>query len=229
MSASVSAAVAPREVVLGAHSKVWRALSRSSQIAERFRIAIGHSELRQFAFSSNDRVWVFAYSRKQQENTALLQALQQAGVREVVYVSSAATIVTRFTRCYRYPTVKRLAENEARDRLNARILVLGIVYESSSELPYGVSAGTALTSIAEFLLAPRWPFEDGAVARLFAMVEKPFVRGWEARLHRWYSATQWALRRWPCVLRPLDLILRIVGIRWYGYVNLSNRLWSSTK
>jgi hypothetical protein len=65
--------------------------------------------------------------------------------------------------------------------------------------------------------------------RLFEMIDRPFGSGAERALYRAYGSLQWRVRRWPCVLRPLDFTLRALGIRWYGYVNLSNRLWSSTK
>jgi hypothetical protein len=215
-----------REVVLGSNSKVWRALVRSPRVLQRFQIAISHRDLARFEFSNDDRVWVFAYSRVPSENSAVLERLQRAAVSEVIYVSSATTIVTRLTRCYQYPRVKQLAEEEARQRLGARILSLGIVYESLAELPGGSNAATALASIEEFMLAPRWP-SDGAM-RLFEIVQQPFASRREARLQRMYDSIQWRLRRYPCALRPLDLVLRSCGIRWYGYVHLSNRLWSST-
>jgi len=226
MSAPASAAPAFREIVLGSNSQVWRALVRSPRVLQRFQIAISHRDLPRFEFSNDDRVWVFAYSRVPGENSAVLERLQRAAVSEVIYVSSATTIVTRLTRCYQYPRVKQLAEEEARQRLRARILSLGIVYEARAELPGGSNAATALASIEEFMLAPSWP-SDGAM-RLFEMVRQPFASRWEMRLQRMYDAIQWRLRRFPCALRPLDLVLRSCGIRWYGYVNLSNRLWSST-
>ncbi|HEY7639566.1 MAG TPA: hypothetical protein VH814_07565 [Steroidobacteraceae bacterium] len=229
MSAPAPAAAAFREIVLGSNSKLWRALARSPRLVQRFRIAIGHRDLPRFEFRREDRVWVFAYSRRQSENSAVLERLQRAAVSEVVYVSSATTIVTRLTRCYRYPRVKQLAEQEARQRLGARILSLGIVYESAAELPGGSNAATALASIEEFMLAPHWPSDDGNAMHLFEIVQQPFASQREARLQRLYDAIQWRVRRYPCALRPLDLLLRSLGIRWYGYVQLSNRLWSSTK
>jgi hypothetical protein len=217
-----------REVIIGRNSKVWRSLSRSPTLAARVTAAIGHSDITSFPFTSADRVWVFAYSRHPEENSKLLITLERAAVREVVYVSTATTIVTRLTDCYQYPRVKQAAESEARLRLNARILTLGLVVADLQAVPPGRHMVTLENCIEQFMLEPRWPHEEGRTMRLFERVEVPFVRVWEAGLHRTYDRLQWILRRWPCVLRPLDLILRVVGIRWYGYVNLSDRLWTTT-
>jgi hypothetical protein len=217
-----------RDVIVGRNSKVWRALSGSPILATRVTAAIGHSDITSFPFTRADRVWVFAYSRQSEENSKLLITLERAAVREVVYVSTATTIVTRLTGCYHYPRVKRAAEDEARLRLNARVLTLGLVVADLHAVPPGCHMVTLENSIAQFMLEPRWPYEEGRTMRLFERVEVPFERAWEAGLHRTYDRLQWILRRWPCVLRPFDLLLRAAGIRWYGYVNLSDRLWTTT-
>jgi len=217
-----------REVVVGRNSKVWRTVAANREVAARFSVAISHVDIGRFAFTAADRVWVFSYSRNARENSQLFDVLAGAGVHEVVYVSSASAIVTRFTRCYEYPRVKKIAEDEARQRLRARILTLGLVVRSNAELPPGRNAATLEGAIESFLLAPNWPHEGGTSMRLFVPVDVPFTRRWEVVVYRFYGATQWALRRWPCVLRPFDVLLRALGIRWYGYVNLSNRLWTST-
>src|SRR5262245_45666747 len=88
-----------REVVIGRNSKVWKAAATNPAVAARYTVVISHNEVKSFGFTSRDRVWVFSYSRAATENSALLRALSSAGVAEVVYVSSATTIVTPVTRC----------------------------------------------------------------------------------------------------------------------------------
>ena len=219
---------APREVLIGRNSKVWRAVSANPRVAARFAWTIGHSDLEDFGFTPADRVWVFSYSRIPAENESLLIRLREADVREVVYVSTASAIVTRLTGCYEYPRVKLAAETAARRLLDARILTLGIVAAAVEELPAGRNAATLHGMLADFMLAPQWPDEGGTRMNLFELVDVPFRGGWEAALQRFYDRLQWSVRRWPCVLRPFDLVLRMLGIRWYGYVNLGNRLWTTT-
>jgi len=69
-----------REVVIGAHSRVWQAAAADPRVARRFQLAIGHAQLRNFAFTPSDRVWVFAYSRVPGENSQMLGVLEAAGV-----------------------------------------------------------------------------------------------------------------------------------------------------
>lgn len=215
-----------REVIVGRHSKVWVAAIQNAAIAARFKTAIGHSEIAAFRFEPNDRVWIFSYSRRAHENSRLFDALAKARVAEVVYVSSASTVVTEFTRCYEYPSVKRQAEMEAVQRLGAKVLQLGLVYKVLDELPAGENAATHQSDLESFMLAPEWSVGNQPV-RLFGPVTRPFPSGLEAALYRVYGSIQWSIRRWPCLLRPVDLVLRTLGFRWYGYIHLSNRLWIS--
>jgi hypothetical protein len=217
-----------REVVLGRHSKVWIASASNARVRERFGVAIGHRELSGFQFTGNDRVWVFSYSRDPRENSALLDTIHRGGVREIVYVSSATTNVNLVTRCYQYPRVKQLAEEEVLRLPNARVLTLGLVFGDVSELPAGSNAATLQQQIDAFLLAPQWPLDGGTRMNLFKIVKRPFRSAIERRLHQAYGWLQQFAGRWPCLLRPLDFVLRACGMRWYGYVYLSNRLWTTT-
>jgi hypothetical protein len=217
-----------REIVIGRNSKVWNALARDAAVAGRFTHALSHRQLEGFAFEPGDRVWVFAYSRDPAENSRMLARLEQAHVAVVVYVSSASTIVGRVTHCYEYPRVKAQAEAEARLRLQARILVLGLVHESIEELPAGLNAATSMHSLIRFMLRPEWTEEGGRSRRLFEPLSRPFSGALESTGYRVYGALQRACGAWPCLLRPLDYLLRAWGWRWYGYLYLSNHLWYST-
>lgn len=217
-----------REVVLGRGSTVWRRLAAAPAVAARIGAAIGHAELAGFAFTPADRVWVLAYSRVPAENRAMLERLREAGVAEIVYVSSASTIVSRRTRCYEYPRVKQQAEDEALALPNARVLTIGLMHGDDAELPAGRNIATHYDELAAFLLAPDWPDEGGRRKRLFRVVQRPFRNAAEQVLARAYGAALDATGSHPCLLRPVDLLLRILGMRWYGYTFLSNRLWTST-
>lgn len=217
-----------REVVLGRGSTVWRRLSAEPAIAAHFDAAIGHAELTGFAFTPADRVWVLAYSRVPAENRAMLERLREAGVREIVYVSSASTIVSRRTRCYEYPRVKQQAEDDALALPNARVLTIGLMHGDAAELPAGRNIATHYDELAAYLLAPDWPDEGGRRKRLFRVVQRPFRNPAEQALACAYGAALDATGSHPCLLRPADLLLRTLGMRWYGYTFLSNRLWIST-
>lgn len=224
----ISAAATVRNVVIGSHSKVWHGLHpRLSHAGCKFE-AIGHRDVERFAFTPEDRVWVLSYSRLAQQNAELLQRLGRAGVGEIVYVSSSSTIVRQLTTCYEYPYVKHQAELDALAWPNARVLTIGLMYEQPAELPGGANVATSFDELAAFICAPSWPDDAGRRKRLFAVVQRPFANALDRQLYRVYGVLLRWVGRYPCILRPLDLLLRAIGARWYGYVYLSNRLWIST-
>ncbi|CAG1018168.1 hypothetical protein BURC_02905 [Burkholderiaceae bacterium] len=215
-----------RNVVLGRGSRVWRALANRPALSG--VVAIGHADLGSFEFSPADRVWVLSYSGDPRENRDMLAHLGASRVQEIVYVSSSSTIVNRITRCYRYPRVKFDAETEALALPQAKVLTVGLMYEDSSELPGGASVATSFDEFARFMTAPEWPEAGGRRRALLRVVERPFGSALEGRLFRAYGVLLRLAGSRPCVLRPLDLLLRALGMRWYGYTCLSNRLWIST-
>jgi len=223
---------AQRDVFVGRHSSVWRALAAHPLLAQRQAnrqvLAIGHRELGEFAFERGDRVWLLSYSRRAAQNRAMLAQLQGAGVAELIYVSSSSTIVCTMTRCYAYPRLKQQAELEALALPNARVLTLGQVVAQAPQLPAGASMATLVDELAAFVIQPDWPEQGGRRKRLMRLVQRPFATNIEAGAYRGYGWLMWAVGRWPCLLRPLDALLRALGWRWYGYVFLSNRLWTAT-
>lgn len=217
-----------RDVIVGRNSTVWRRLARRSDIAARFYTALSHSDLDGMRFLPSDRVWILSYSRKVEENAALIDKLGRAGVTEYVYISSATTNVVSQTRCYHYPTVKLLAEKLARIKLGARILTIGVMFDRLSELPAGATIATSYDDLAGFMLAPQWPDSAEQPIRLFRCYHRPFAGKLEKIAFVLYGRAMSMLHRWPCALRPLDFILRAMGYKWYGYLYLSNRTWFTT-
>lgn len=219
---------ARREIVLGRNSTVWRLLSSHPQLAEASFTAIGHHDLAAFDFKPADRVWVFSYSRMPAENSAMLARLGAAGVAEIVYLSSSSVIVTRRTRCWAYPRVKQQAEDEALALPNGKVLTVGLMHADAAELPAGNNIATTYDTLAAFMRSPAWTDGGGRRRHLFSIESRPYRSGLERGLARLYGAALDACGTRPCLLRPVDLLLRLMGMRWYGYTFLSNRLWIST-
>jgi len=191
-------------------------------------VAIGHRDVATWAFTESDLVWVLSYSRVPAENSRLLEQLRQAGARRVIYVTSSSTIVGTITSCYEYPRVKRRAELEALAMLAAKVLTIGMLYDDPAQLPCGANVATSYDELAAFVATPQWPDEGGRRKHLIHIVHRPFGRPVERWAYVQYGRLlQWAGTR-PCIMRPLDVLLRALGARWYGYVYLSNSLWNST-
>jgi hypothetical protein len=216
-----------RNVILGRHSKVWLRLQQYAGLSN--WVALGHSELAGFAFTVHDRVWVLSYSRYAPDNAKLLAHLQQARVHEVVYVTSSSTVVCGLTRCYEYPRVKHMAEQQARALPHGRVLTIGLMHDELAELPGGQNVTTTFDELAAFMQAPQWRYDSqqGHHQHLLRVVSRPHRNAMERAAYRGYGALLRAAGSKPCLLRPLDLGLRMLGARWYGYVYLSNQLWIS--
>jgi hypothetical protein len=219
---------AHREIVVGRNSKVWGHLVAEHGLTESKFLAISHRDVASFDFLATDRVWVFSYSRNERENTALLKHLEAAQVGQVVYVSSSSVRVAERTRCYEYPRVKQHAETTALENQKAKVLTIGLVYVNENELPAGLNVATSISEIASFMSAPQWVDSQARRKNLFRKIDTPFKGTVEYFFYKAYGTAIFSLGQFPCVMRPLDLVLKAFNMRWYGYVYLSNRLWTST-
>lgn len=210
-----------RTIIVGQNSRVWKALSDDPRLAA--CVAIGHADAADFAFDEADIVWILSYSRDMAQNEALFAALARAGAKRCIYASTATTNVDAATRCYEYPRVKRACERLSRSKLGSRTVSIGVVYRDAAELPAGTTMATSLDQLARAIAMPVGTEADHI--NLFEPVTRPFTSRAERLAFRLYGALQKLAGGWPCMLRPLDVVLRILGWRWYGYLYLSNRLW----
>jgi hypothetical protein len=215
-----------RLIILGKNSNVWRLLKKSNFLAELPIFPIGHDDVGKFEFLPLDQIWVLSYSRLASENYLLLKKLSNINNISVFYVSSASTNVNSITQCYKYPKIKQQAQEDAVSLCNARIITIGLFFEDVTELPSGLTASTSVHQLAVAMRNidnhPEQP------ANLFKMVDRPFSTSFEKILYVLYGRLLKRCGGFPCLLRPIDLVLRLVGMRWYGYLYLSNKLWSTT-
>ena len=216
-----------RRILIGRNSRLWQQLAADQAVAARFDTALSHSDMASFGFQPDDEIWVLSYSRDEQENQALIDLIGPDHIGRVIYFSTATANVTAITNCYQYPRVKARAAAYAAAQLRSAVIVhLGYVYAQLSDVPSGTTAAVSQRELAQF-------FRDGPAAntdavRLFEMIERPHGSGVEKAAHAIYDALQRLCGGFPCLLRPLDVAIRAAGWKWYGYINLSNRLWSST-
>jgi hypothetical protein len=213
-----------RHIVIGRNSYIWSVLSRSGLLDTSIFQAIGHREINNFQFTSQDTIWVLSYSRIPSENRAILQRLKEAGVTNVVYITSASTNVTHITKCYEYPRIKQQAHQLAINLCQAKVLSIGLFYTDEVELPCGTTAATSAQEMAKFMITPNWD-NHAEPTRLFRPITRPFNNRLEKKLYILYGKLQELCGSYPCLMRPFDLVLRTLNMHWYGYLYLSNRLW----
>jgi hypothetical protein len=215
-----------RDVVIGKNSKLWRAMADRTDIQPLGITALGHGDLDRQTTLNGARVWVFSYSRMPAENAAMFQRLKILQASEVVYISTATANVAALTKCYSYPTVKALAEQQVVSILGAKIVRIGVVHSDEATLPAGTTAVTPLDELCALMSDPK-PLNATGPLNLFRLKNKPFTSTLEAAVFKIYGALIRICAPWPCLLRPLDVLCRAVGWNWYGYLYLSNRLWIS--
>jgi len=218
-----------RIVFIGKNSSIWHQLSQDSKRIDGIGPALGHRDISDFDFAADDRVWVFSYSRNNAENTGLFEQLKARGAQHVFYVSTASSNVMQITSRFSYPRVKSEAAEAAHRILGARVILLGYVVEHLQEAPSGQAAVVTLDELATAMKSMTLPdpSSEGPV-RLFTLRDTAFGSKTEALAYRTYFGLASALGRHVYLLRPVDLILRAFGYRWYGYFGISNRLWSTT-
>lgn len=221
-------------LVVGSNSSLWAALCESPILqnqnsginffAVSSRDIYGLSpELFQFSFS---HAVVFSYSRKLEENMKLLRNLRLL-VRNVIYISTCSVIAANKGYLYTYPRAKREVEVFARDSNLfecLRILRLGMVEGTfDADSMTGRFKYTSLEMIVREIERScsndrtKVSFEN-----LYVSAERPFDSRMEELCFKIYCRMlQWNFVM-GVVMRPLDVVFRALGWRWYGYNCLVN-------
>lgn len=216
-----------RLIFVGRSSKLWARLIPHFD-GQRPAVAIGHSDVDGFTFDANDDVWIGSYAPDEAGNLLLLSMLAQRGVIHATYISTATANIADTISCYRYPRIKAQAEAAARTILKARIVRIGLIYDDVQELPGGMSAATNIGALAGAMQSEATESANDEIVHQYSMVTRPFETALEAMLQRWYGTMIGLTGRFPCLLRPIDVLLGLIGWRWYGYLYVSNRRCMST-
>lgn len=220
----------PRLVIIGRNSRLWRAVEALDVTPQQPYVALGHGDLTSASFGPSDVIWILSYAASEAQNCQLMSRLKSCGAERVVYVSTATAPVAEMTRCYGYPKIKLFCERSARLLLNAQICRIGLVYRDPDELPSGISAATSYAAFvaameqSRLCVAP----EGDEIWHLYELVTRPFATAGERLLFQGYGRLMELAKSSPCILRPIDFALRLLGFRWYGYVYLGNKLCKLT-
>lgn len=214
---------ASRLVVIGRNSVLWSRIADCVLAQRPDSLAIGHRDIGGVELTADDCVWIFSYAPDEDENRRLFDRVKALGAGRHIYLSSATANIADQIHCYRYPRVKAEGERDAARILGARSVRIGLIHDEPTELPAGTSAATRLDDlIAAMLASDGLPASESGAVPLFRLVERPFTGALEHAAYRTYGALLRLCGRRPCLLRPLDLMLRAIGWRWYGYFRLSN-------
>jgi hypothetical protein len=217
-----------RIIFVGKNSRVWQRLVQDPTWVDGIGPVLGHADVAGFDFQQDDSIWIFSYSRRHEENIALFKQLKERGAQQVFYVSTASSNVMQITPRFTYPRAKSEAAKAAQQILGARTVLLGYVVDNLKNAPSGWAAIVTLEELSAAMRGYGRPFAPEGPIRLFTMRETPFRSRVESIIYYSYFILACALGRYVFVLRPVDIILRALGYRWYGYFGMSNQIWSTT-
>jgi hypothetical protein len=229
ISPSAYGLASSRIVIIGCNSVLWSRIAERVLVKRPDTLAVSHRDIAKLQLGKEDIVWIFSYSADAAANHQLFEQIATSHAGTHIYVSSAtANLADRIT-CYRYPAVKRDGEKSAARILHATTMRIGLIYDDLSELPSGTNAATRLDDLVKTMTEQGETLSaTGETIFHFEMVDRPFGSRAERATYRLYGVLIRRCGSRPCLLRPIDLLLRIIGWRWYGYFRLSNELCCST-
>lgn len=156
--------------------------------------------------------YIFSYSSDKKENKSLLDKVHNLNIANTVYISSiTAGIHERYH--FKYPAIKRYCEILAAER-GFNIVRIGLIVETMKHVPkYGTFAITEINEIVNMInnnesscKDPEIKFFGGKITKLFEKI---------------YLKVLILLGPFSFLMRPLDLILKIIGHSWYGYNSIA--------
>lgn len=210
-------------LIVGKNSVIVKNLLKNFTDLPLFFDVVSHSEL----FSLKlyyDKCYIFSYSLSEIDNQKIIDWCC-ANCNKVYYISSSSVIVAKHGELYSYPKIKMLAEEYGcANYKNFYIRRLGYVV-SNEKKEYYISYTTEINDIHKILLSN----DNVSVENIFNINPNLKKNKIKSKIIMGYSLFQYWIMPASILLRPIDLILKILGIRSYGYTSLGDRLWMSMK
>lgn len=216
----------PRILVVGRNSKVWSLIKETEIIKNNIYRIVSVSSREVYELSCNllfdrfDYVVILSYSMDEKENRKLLHNARFFSPR-LIYISTCSVKAYDMGYHYKYPKVKRLAENYARNsNIFDRVVVIrlgilkGTIIERNMRGRYKVTSPEELASAICFPSCRGSYFE---INNLYKDSEREFSNKKERIFFSVYRRIILFHPFMMFVMRPLDLLLRKLSWNWYGY------------
>jgi len=168
-------------------------------------------------------IFLFSFSYKMQENMSMIEKIKLFSVESEVYIiSSTSVFAYRISPFYKYPGIKSKMDSYAISN-GFHILRIGYVVDDERSLNSGEYLITHPNDICDFIDSPLKASKSRAVD-LFKYVNLPMNIFYKI-FYSVYLFALFHLGRYAFVLRPVDLILKVAGVKWYGYNALGVIYW----
>ena len=204
-----------RKIIIGKNSNLYK--NYKNDFLSFFDFAISHNEIASFHFLPNDFIFVLSYPRSISGIKKMVILMKQLKNNKILLLSTCSAILNNITSCYYYPKIKFLQEKYFSKTFHNLIIfrVGTVIRKNDYDNYYGlcvINDKVFFRMIREFI--KRNPKEQ-LVTRFDILDFKGSF--FESHLYDIYCRLIFSLIPFPCILRPLDVILRLFNIRWYGY------------
>lgn len=208
-----------RKIIIGKNSKLYK--NYKNDFLEIFDLAISHKDISSFNFQPNDFILFLSYPRSLSALNKLTSLLTMIKKNKVVLLSTCSIVVNHLTNCYSYPKIKLLQEKYFSKTLhNLIIFRVGTIISKKDYVSY---YGTCILSdkvffktISDFI---NNKLNDQLVTKFDVLDFKGSL--FESFIYKSYCCLIRISIPFPCILRPLDFIVKLFGKPWYGYVALT--------
>ena len=180
-------------------------------------IAISASDLESYSFNENDSLIILSYGKSKKSIDLLAYNLSSLNVKFFLLISTCTTVVLEKTKCYAYPAIKQYQERLFVQKLkNVSILSVGTIVDEKADKEHH---GTCITKATVFFKICEDIIRSTQSKKY--LVEYEFSKfsnesSVEYKIFRAYKSLI-TLLPLPCLLRPLDILLKYFGCKWYGY------------
>jgi hypothetical protein len=175
--------------------------------------------------SSFDYVLVLSYSKISRDNFVLLDRISHCS-KNIIYISTLAAISHELGYRYRYPSVKREAEIYLLNNSNysdVQIIRIGTILDSSKV--NNLYGSYKYTNVEDLFLQIEEKIKNKSQARLVSVFSVGMGRKREGIHDIIYKSYRRILLWSPLsaiLIRPFDMVLKVLGYEWYGYSCIVN-------
>jgi len=205
--------------IIGKNSILYKQLKNSLQQNFKITRELSHQELDKVERITNPLI--FSFDKKSlKSNIKMLKTISDKSIGQSIYVSTSAIHAHSICRYYKYPKIKKNIENYLIEKTNVSILRFGVL-KSKSNLE-GFVGHTMITSTNMFAESINM-FHCGA-NRINECYKRTYIKPTSSlqKIILLLLKKLLFLKGFYVLLRPLDLFLKLINFKNYGYSFLSN-------
>jgi hypothetical protein len=212
-----------KNLIVGKNSIIVKKLLKNYNDLESIFDIVSHTELNSISNKYN-KCYIFSYSLHKKDNEVIIDWCC-VNCKKVFYISSSSVVVAMHGELYKYPKIKMNAEDYGvQNYKNFFIRRLGYVVDNEMKSNY-IRYITDLTDIKHILISN----DNAIVINNFKINPNLYDKSLRLKIIMWYSLIQYYIMPFSIILRPIDLIFKILKLQNYGYTSLGDRLWTYMK